>query len=247
MRPRSFGRLLPFVQLLAATALIASTARSETLATNFGDRRQLVLGDISGVRVAADGLSYVGPLGLSFARDSATNFRGVGNNVSRTMRFWFAPSADYFVMDRFSVGVSIAFSVTSGAIDIPVNANATQTFDLPTTTGFSFSTRAGYALPLGERTALWGRAGLGYKTEQWVIETGTPQIGATARFSSAFMTLEALFLLRVSQTVFFSGGPELSVSLGGSQSETVGARELAGSGSRFDFGLRSGIGVLLNL
>src|SRR6476661_413403 len=119
--------------VLFTVVLLPSAALAQLVPT--GAKHTLAIDQISGFRASAvGGISYAGPLGVSFQRVGATSLSGNGTeDVTHSTTFWITPSVDYFVIDHLSIGGLVELSTTSSSVD-NINANRTQTFPLPTTT-----------------------------------------------------------------------------------------------------------------
>jgi hypothetical protein len=231
--------------------LTPSTASAQhSLMTPLGGRGQLALDQLGGFRVGAvsGGVSYAGPLGFSTQRYSSADYNNGRNSVLNYTTFWVAPAFDYFVIDHLSIGGLVELSTTSGTVDLPINnSGATQNFNLPTTTNFTLLPRIGYMIPLAnDRIGIWPRAGLGYASRQ--AANGNVNNQSKETFSSVIASVDVGFLFRLNETFFLRAAPEMTFSLGGSHSSTDNAgRSVSANASFFQFGIVTGIGVLLDL
>jgi hypothetical protein len=246
---------LPSALTAAAAAAVVvlltpgAASAQHSLMTPLGGRGQLAIDQLGGFRVGAvaGGVSYAGPLGFNVQRYSSADYNGRGNTVVHQTTFWLAPAADYFVIDHLSVGGLLELSSTGGSVDVPLpqNPGATQSQDLPTTTNFTLMPRIGYMFSLAnDRVGIWPRGGLGYASRQ--VASGTGRSKET--FSSVVSTVDVGFLFRVNETFFLRAAPEMTFSLGGSHSSADNAgRSVSANANFFEFGIVTGIGVLLDL
>lgn len=234
--------------LCVAALLVTSTAAAQSdLLTPTGGRGQLAFDNITGLRIsAAGGLQYAGPLGIATQRYSVADYGGRGDTIYHLTTFWIAPAADYFVIDQLSVGGMIELASTSGSVDIPLSPTADQNFDLPSTTHFSLLPRVGYMIPIGDRFGIWPRGGIGYVSRQVVTNPGNNASRDT--FSALSFFANCGFIYRMNETFFIDAAPEIAFSLGGSHSSTnpAGASVSADAGF-FQFGIFTGLGILLDL
>lgn len=228
----------------------AEASAQRSLMTPLGGKGQLAIDQLAGFRVGAvnGGVTYAGPLGFSVQSYSSADYNGRGNTVFHNTSFWFAPAADYFVIDHLSIGGLLELSTTSGSVDQPINGSgATQNFNQPTTTDFTLMPRIGYMIPLAnDRIGIWPRGGLGYASRQ--VANGNLNNLQKETFGSVVSTIDVGFIFRVNETFFFRAAPEMTFSLGGSHSSTDNAgRSVSANASFFQFGVVTGIGVLLDL
>lgn len=237
----------------AATAVLFTPSQASaqrSLMTPLGGRGQLALDQLGGFRIGAvsGGVSYAGPLGFSAQRYSAADYNNGRSTVYNYTTFWLAPAADYFVIDHLSIGGLLELASTSGSVDVPINATgATQNFNLPTTTNFTLLPRIGYMISLAnDRFGIWPRGGLGYASRQ--VASGNVNNSNKETFGSVIASVDVGFLFRVNETFFLRAAPEMTFSLGGSHSSTNAAgNSVSANASFFQFGIVTGIGVLLDL
>ena len=178
------------------------------------------------------------------------NGLGGGNN---SPTFYNVPrlAFDYTIIDRLTLGGSIAFSVTPGAgTDFKDGrTGATGSRDAATTTYFSIAPRVGYILPLSDMFAFWPRGGLSFHT----LSNKSPDtdVTTTNSFNQWAINLEAMFALVPVQNFFFLAGPVIDIPLTGTiKSETTrGGRTDSTSNdfSSFHTGLSVGIGGYFGL
>ncbi len=228
----------------------AAYAQRELLSP-LGAKHTLALDQLSGFRASAvggivggAGFAYAGPIG--FARQSYTEaaFNNIGDTTVRTTTIWFAPSADFFVIESLSVGGLIEVSSTSGSIEIPINAATRQTNDLATTTNFTILPRVGYLIAFTERFGLWPRAGFGYAARQRPDPNNANDKNSTYGF---LIDLDVGLIYRPVEPVYFRLGPELAFSLGASHSRTTGGTTISANASWFQFAALGGVGIFLDL
>lgn len=242
--PLAFPRLLAASAAFAAVAAVAAPARAERdLIVPFEEGGRLVFDQLSGVRLgAASGVSYAGPLGVSFHDAKADAYApGGAADRTKTTTLWVAPSADVFVTDHVSVGGLVEVSHTFGKTTV-----AGQDVELPGTTSMSFVPRVGFYVPIGQRFGVWPRLGLGYaRTEAAAF---VAQGGAPVRETTQAMLLEADLAVtyRFDETFFLRAGPSVSLTLGGRREAETGAVTLASDASALSFGGVVGFGVNLD-
>jgi len=97
-----------------------------------------------GFRIGAfSGVSYSGPLGFSIQSYSENNVND--NRVEDTAHlttFWFAPEADYFIIDHLSIGGLLEVAATSGS-DNHKNVDGSEvSVDRNTAVNFTFLPRS---------------------------------------------------------------------------------------------------------
>ncbi len=236
-----FGTLLAFF-------LTPSQAHAQhDLLSKPGQKGQLAIDSLMGFRIGAfSGISYAGPLGFSLQSYSADNVND--NRVQTTTHlttFWFAPAADYFVIDHLSVGGLLEIASTSGS-DKTKNINGVETsIDRQTAIAFTFLPRVGYMIPVNTRFAIWPRGGVGYASRQ-----NAPGGQAKETFTAAIFSIDCPFLYRINETFFVSASPELTFSAAGSHSTNINVADggfRSADASFFQFGVVTGLGVLLDL
>jgi hypothetical protein len=241
---RTIVRLLAFV--LVFTAARGAFAQRELL-TTMGARHTLSIDQVAGFRVNSSGFSYAGPIGFASQSYTETDFNNRGDTTTKTTSFWFAPSADFFIIDHLSLGGVIELTTQSQSVTRPTNGNATQTIDHPTTTGFAFIPRVGYLVALSDRFGIWPRGGIGYASRQSLTQDTDP--AAVERFTTYgfLIDIDVGFLYRPVEPVFFHLGPELTTTLGASHSLTRNGTTLTANASIFQFAVLGGVGVFFEL
>jgi len=234
------------VVLLALAALLAPrAARAERdLIVPFHEGGHLVFDQLAGVRLgAASGVSYAGPIGVSFQQAKADSFTpGAPAAASRTTTLWLAPSADVFVTDHLSVGGLVEVSHTFGSVTSPSGAQIA----LPGSTSMSFVPRVGFYVPIGDRFGVWPRVGFGYARSQGIAFAAAG--GAPVRETTQAMLLEADLALvyRFDETFFLRAGPSVSLTLGGRREQEGDGAMAAADASTVAFGGVVGFGVNLD-
>lgn len=228
-----------------ASLTVAPSARADReLLSQPGSKGQLVIDQISGFRASlVNGLTYAGPLGFAHRSYSYDSPAPVNNtNTVKTNTFWITPTADYFIMDRLSIGGLIEFSSTSGTVKTATGPNTTTEGDLPTVTSFTLLPRVGYMIPITDRFAIWPRGGIGYARSAQAAGGG-----GTQAFSAVVLDLDVGLLYRFNETFFIKGAPQVAFSLGGSQSTEVGNVTNSVDASAFQFSFLTGVGVMFDL
>jgi hypothetical protein len=230
--------------LVAALLFTSGTARAQTI----GAKGQLVIDQLSGFRVTTSGnLDYYGPLGFSTRSFTERDFDNTRTQdvTTHETTFWFAPSADFFVIDHLSVGGLIELATTSSSVNVNTNGASAST-SLPGTTDFTFLPRVGWMFNIGERLAIWPRGGLGYISRQHDIPNGTATV--TDSFNGFIFDVDVGFLVRFTDGWFIKAAPEISFVPGGSHSSTNNTGvEVSADASTFQFAGVAGIGVYLDL
>jgi len=250
-KPKQYASFLPGTLLALVLVLLIPSrgyAQGRDLLSHSGGKGQLAIDTLMGFRIGAfSGVSYAGPLG--FSTQSYNEHNPSNNNLETTTHlttFWFAPAADYFIIDHLSIGGLLEVATTSGSIKTKApntNGNGTTETDTdrPTTTAFTFLPRVGYMFPITSRFAIWPRGGIGYASRQDVEGTGKNT------FSSLIFSADVPFIYRINETFFVSAAPELTFSAGGNHSVDVNNQSQSADASFFQFGLATGLGILLDL
>ena len=245
---RTIVRLLAFV--LVFTSARAAFAQRELL-TTMGAKHTLAIDQVAGFRVNSSGFSYAGPIGFATQSYTETGFgNGNGNGGDTTVKttsFWFAPSADFFIIDHLSLGGLIELTTQSQSITTNPNANATTTTDQPTTTGFAFIPRIGYLFALSDRFGIWPRGGLGYASRQTLAADNNPNVQLKNTQYGFLLDIDVGFIYRPVEPVFFRLGPELSTTLGASHSLTRNGTTFTANASIFQFAVLGGVGAFFEL
>ena len=247
-----FGFKLTLAAAVAVSGTLAFAPAAHALTPPtavLGQKGEIAIDQISGFRLSSTGgVNYYGPIGFSVTSVTDPPIPGLTNaNTSVTdhfTTFWFAPSADIFVIDHLSVGGLIEFSTTSSSQDITVNSE-TQSFARPSTTSFTFVPRVGWMFALSDRFGIWPRLGLGFASRQTVVAAGNNDI--TDTLSGVVVDLDVGFIFRMTDTFFLRAAPDLSFLPGGSYSTTLNNQSFAANGSAFQFSGTTGIGVFIDL
>ncbi|WP_394846693.1 outer membrane beta-barrel protein [Pendulispora brunnea] len=245
-RSLAFAGLAALIVLASIFVPSRAHAQQRDLLSLPGSKGQLAIDSLMGFRIGAfSGVSYAGPLGFSTQSYKADDVQNNNNEVTtRLTTFWFAPAADYFIIDRLSVGGLLEIASTSRT-DKTKTTNGGNTVenetDRPTTTAFTFLPRVGYMFPITSRFAVWPRGGIGYATRQNVVG------GGKESFSSLIFSADVPVIFRINETFFVSAAPELTFSLGGEHTLDVNNASRSADASFFQFGLVTGLGVLLDL
>jgi hypothetical protein len=116
-------------------------------------------------------------------------------------------SFDYFVIESLSLGGSLGYYSSSGETD---PGNGQDKYDHDKVTAISLNPRVGYAIPLGDTSAVWLRGGLTY-----MKVTIDPEQGDDIPISVMQLDAEAMFVIGLSETFAFQVGPALDFPLGG--------------------------------
>ena len=252
--------MLRVTMTIGAFALVTAAAGSSAAqdgAHGFGAKGQLIFtADRLVPLFAYTSNKVTDPDGSSQSFHSTTlsvlpNVNGLGAN-NNTPSFYNVPrlAFDYTVIDRLTVGGSIAFMVTPGAsVNTTDRGGTTVSSDAATTTYFTLAPRVGYILPLSDMFAFWPRGGLTFAT----LSTRSPDrdVTTTNSFTQWAVNLEAMFALLPVTNFYFLAGPVLDIPLTG-----TAKREEARPGrvdtqstdfSSFHTGLTVGIGGYFGL
>src|ERR1019366_6485964 len=120
--------------LAAGAFFFAAPANAQALLSPTGGKGQLVFDNITGIRAnVSNGVNYSGDIGFSIQRLGVNTDLGggvTGTNVIHATTVWFAPQADYFVINHFSVGGLVEIANTSVSEDIATSAAASTSRDL---------------------------------------------------------------------------------------------------------------------
>jgi hypothetical protein len=233
--------------LLFTLALLAwpRTARAERdLIVPFHEGGHLVFDQLSGVRLgAASGVSYAGPLGVSFQSAKQEALAPGGPTAeAKTTTLWLAPSADVFVTDHLSVGGLVEVSHTFGR----TRDAAGQEVALPGATSLSVVPRVGFYVPIGDRFGVWPRLGLGYvraESSAFAAAGGAP---VRETFQAMLLEADLALVYRFDETFFLRAGPSVSLTLGGRREQETGGAQAAGDATALAFGGVVGFGVVLD-
>jgi len=148
----------------------------------------------------------------------APNGSVAGTDTIHSTTIWFAPSADYFLFERISIGILVEVAFTSANFDQSIYGTATKNQPLPATTNVTILPRGGYMLPLSEHWGLWPRLGLGWALVQQpaLSNAGTGTAAAsTATSSSTFLLdVDVGVLYRMDARWFLRAGPEVAFGPG---------------------------------
>jgi hypothetical protein len=248
--PRFQGRKIALflaANLAGLAFFYAPHANAQTaLLSPTGGKGQLVFDNITGLRAnVSDGVSYSGDVGFSLQQLSVSENVAGGGTATATIHattLWFAPQADYFVINHLSIGGLVEIASTSRSIDAPVNGAVTQSVNLGATTDITFLPRIGWMFALGDRFGIWPRAGIGYASAHG--NTGT---FGTSTFSGVVLNATCPFLYRLNETFFVELSPDLSFIPGSLSTNTNANTTVSQSASYLDFGVTGGLGIMLDL
>ncbi len=252
MRTSPFARFTATIAVGAAVLATSSLARAQDLRTPLGARRTFVIDELSGFRASSvGGVNYAGPIGISVQSlsenvPSANTTANAGSTTTHFTNIWFAPSADYFVIDHLSIGGLIEVTSTSASQTTTLFGNTSTTQSLPTTTSVTVIPRVGWMFPISDRFGIWPRAGLGYAVHTTGATDNQAQTSSSDTFSGFVVDLDVGFLYRVNQTFFLSGRPEITF-VPGSHSETTGNTTVSLGATFFQFALTGGVGIMWDL
>jgi hypothetical protein len=233
------------------SALVATTKAAHAIPEptgTLGQKGELVIDQVSGFRMTTDGnLNYYGPIGFSIRsiteRDFPTN-RTIDNTLHLST-FWFAPSADIFVIDHLSIGGLIEFTTTSATADNTINGT-TNSVTLPTTNTFTIEPRVGWMFPISSHFGIWPRLGIGYTSHQFDNLNGN--LYTRDSLTSFILDFDCGFIFRFGEGWFLKAAPQLAFAPGGTHSQTdPNGNTRSADASMFQFSGLTGIGVYLDL
>ena len=199
------------VFLLGGAGEKAANAQAQPL---FGDGHQLV--------ITAENL--FGFVTERTATETSTGETSVTNN---RLSFLWAPGGStigrsawvgghFFVIPNLSLGATLGvISATQSRTTMQNNVTVTQ--EQPSSTGFVFVPKVGYALMMTDMLGFWFRGGPGF------FRAGTSNVnnsGGSAQ-SYWFLSIDALFVITPAQHIGFYVGPQGNFSFAGTVSSTT--------------------------
>lgn len=185
---------------------------------SFGERGDVILQNIVGVRTSraptagvypmgsVGGLGALGALGggagpsvsAAWFDIASIGTRPNEHSSTRTTTVRFEPSADVFVARHVSVGGSVGFEMTKARF--PVGPSPSPNLTLQST-ALSVDPRVGYVVPLTDAIALWPRVRAGVTLQQQSYSAGlrSYRVGG-----------DLPLVIRISSHVLLDVGPELT-------------------------------------
>jgi hypothetical protein len=210
----------------------ASASSTSSSSREFGSRGMLAIDDLVGYESAPlPGIGGLGSLGFVGALGAYkwTSHSNPSNNDGSTTpsevkitTLWLAPSLDWFVVDRVSIGGSIGVSNTHAEVS---GGGQQDIF------GAQIAPRVGYAVPLTRAIAFWPRIEGQY---------GFMLVGAQNASSSVAVRANGGFVFRAGENVMVDVGPYAqwrSTTQKESQLGPEGDSKVTQLGMRFTFGL----------
>lgn len=221
------------LSLPSSTALAEepSASPSSSPSREFGSRGMLAIDDLVGYesstllvgRAGLGGLS--GAIGVYKSNTHSNLLNSDGTTTPSDVKMtslWLAPSLDWFVVDRVSIGGSISVSNTHYEAS---NGGQQDLF------GASIAPRVGYAVPLTRAIAFWPRIEGQY---------GFLVVGEQKAVSGVALRANAGFVFRAGENVMIDIGPYaqwLSTTQKLSVLGVEGDSKATQLGMRFTFGL----------
>lgn len=201
-------------------------ARAEReLIVPFDEAGHCVLDNLAGLRVDGEsGASYEGAIGVASRTTKEDSFTPGGPSSEATQTsLWFAPSADVFVAEHFSVGARIEIAHAWGAVE-----GGGQRVELPGATSMTFLPRIGFHIPINDRIGIWPRIGFGYTNVESASFASTGSAVQTETFHAMLLDVNLSVVYRFGETFFLRAGPEVGLTIGGrreveSNGQSVGA------------------------
>jgi hypothetical protein len=222
--------------VIAASSLVVATASSASAqeAKGFGQKGSFIISADRLVPLFAYSNNKVTDNTQNpAASDSTTttsfallpNFNGglLGNgNNNLTGNFYNVPRVgfDYAVIDRLTLGGSIAFAVQTGSSETQSQGAGSVTNDAAKATYFAIAPRIGYALPLSDLFVFWPRAGFSFNLLHISNPdrvNGNPGIVTSSSTNATqwALSLEPLFAITPVQHFGFFVGPVVDIPLAG--------------------------------
>jgi hypothetical protein len=143
-----------------------------------------------------------------------TTFHLLGNPTSAvtTTYSWPRLAVDYFLIDGFTLGGSVAYITASQSLT-QEEGNETREQDAGTVSGFLLSPRAGYVFMFHDVLGIWPRLGITYLSLTAEDEDGE----VVDEFDRQALLIEALFVAAPFENLAFTLGPTLDIGLSGSR------------------------------
>jgi hypothetical protein len=234
-RSQLFGSV---VSLFIACPALAQEAPAPTPLEQhphpFGERGSFALDDLFGVRAYSwsPGLGPAPTIGVSGLLSYSTARADSGTSSSASTTIALAPSADYFVANRWSLGGRVTLASGQSRYD-----PGTGTIQHSTVYAVGAQPRLGYVLRLGESLALWPRVGFGYN-----VANARAEVGATT--SRAWtLAAELGLVVRLGAHAYVNVGPDVAYVAYTSVDPTAGGLP-SGSGSSLAGGARATLGLV---
>lgn len=236
---RSFTRVASSVVLAASLQLAPSVVRAEP-APELEGSGHLLVSDLLGMRTG--GMGYLSMLTPGFFSPAMSGLLGYTHQEVSSLQGPFAwrqrrdtfsvnPSLDALVSRRWTLGVSLGYArheqedvVTGmGGDSLPPTRQHGELL--------AVAPRVGYLSPVGRGLTLWTRLGVAYSRSKNVHETLGAEVSEDGHFLGERwgVGVDVGLVYRPLESLYFSGGPELSVALDRFEREYGGAYDGVGT------------------
>jgi opacity protein-like surface antigen len=246
-----------FVSALSVLAALTSTLPAFAQAGSFGSKGKFVVSAerLTGFYITSGSTELNGTTGAFPAPftidtdDSSTTFALLGSGVESEPAAFPRLGADFFIIDKLSVGGSITYASRSDSTErVTATGNfAAETVDVDESrTVFAASPRAGFAMMFSDMFGVWARGGITYTS--MTIETDETAGGArqSAELRASLLTLavDGQLLITPFNNVAIGVGPQLDIPLTGDVDYTDYAPivvNVEGDASVLTFGISAGM------
>lgn len=250
------SRLLSALGLFAAVAAGSGAAHAQAK-RDFSKAGTLTIGAerLTGLYVTdgsteLDGTVGMGPIQAAFrweSDDSATSFVFLGSGLESVPAGAPRLGADYFIIDRLSIGGAFTYASTSNTVEARIQGTpGTETEQ--SVKLLSITPRAGFGTMFTDLLGLWARGGFTYTS--YSIETDEVNLGPPGGTESSELeadlftiALDASLVVSPVDHVAFTVGPQLDIPLTGSVETTniQAQTRLDGDLSILTFGVSAGL------
>jgi hypothetical protein len=220
----------------------------------FGSKGQIALDDLFGFHLQTVAMGTQGALSSTLSVSGIVSYETQTSSVTTTptapgtlgysasmqsTRLTLAPSLDYFVSDRISVGGVVAVGYQRSRM---TNAPGTGMDGTFVQSGYALSLRPriGYVLPLTDDIVLWPRIGVGYD-----VSRASSDEGPEGRTLAKTLTAEADLgvIVRMGRHAYLNVGPTLAYYSRTSESNNP-TNPISSDGSGLGGGVRGTFGVI---
>ena len=241
-------RRISSVAVALAVSLGAASAGAQAAPGGFGSSGQFTIGaermfgfNSASQKTETEVAGVTATTTVSSTQFSLLGFNGTYPEISPYAhpRIGF----DFFVIDRLSVGGSLAFMTTSTEIELEQGGQSASN-DGPSTSTFLFAPRAGYAIMFNDMIGIWPRLGFTYYST--TSEQETPAGTFEDSENGLALSIEGLFVIAPVQNFGFTVGPTIDLGLtGGYDDEGAppGSPALESDRTVTDFGIHAGLAV----
>jgi len=248
------------VSALSFLATLSCALPAFAQAGGFGNRGKFVVSAerLTGLFITSgsselDGDFVTFPVNVPFSYesdDSSTTFAILGNGLEAEPAAIPRLGFDYFVIDALSVGGSITYASKSDDSDIQTQvamAGVNSSNEETSSSLFSVSPRAGYAMMFSNLLGFWGRGGLTYTSVSSETDVTDEDGISSADFDASLLTLavDAQLVIAPLPNFAIGVGPALDIPLTGSAeiNDTDANTQIDGDISILTFGISAGMMV----